>query len=368
MPSTTRPDIVRAVDRFRRDLLRRDRAASTQMVRYYGQIWKRIRTRVDDLIRRHQEAVATGRVVTSDWLFQMNRLRALQEQVEIELLDFARYAEASILVEQREAIRLAQEHTATLLQISLPKKVVERTTFQRLPTAELETLVGFLQDGSPLYDLLLEYGTEGARATAQALTAGLAMGLSPRETARSVKKAFGGNLTRALVVARTETLRAYRETSRRSFQANGDLIEGWIWYCGLDARTCAACWAMHGTHHPVTEILDDHPNGRCAMIPITRPLEEIGDSLGVDFTGIKDRKLKVEPGTDLFRKLPKNQQRAILGTAKYAAYKAGALDLPQLVGRTYNRRWGSHRYERSLRSILGDDAKKYYAGKTPDNT
>ena len=45
----------------------------------------------------------------------------------------------------------------------------------------------------------------------------------------------------------------------------------------------------------------------------------------------------------------------MMGPAKYAAWKAGAFDLKDLVGRTREPRWGTMRVERSLTDIPGAD-------------
>ena len=49
-------------------------------------------------------------------------------------------------------------------------------TWARLPREAVTDLVGFLQDGSPLRDLLDELGSEASRAVRDALVAGVATG------------------------------------------------------------------------------------------------------------------------------------------------------------------------------------------------
>jgi len=361
------PDIFRTADRFRRDLLRRDRAATTEMVRRYGQIWKALKTEIDKLTRQYYAAAAAGEATSPAWVFQLGRLQSLQRQVEAELAAYARWAETSIRVEQWEATQAAQRHAAAMIEAAYGETVAAQINFQRLPAAALEDLIGFTQSGSPLFDLLAELGASAAEAVKEGLITGLALGKSPRDTARDIRQALGGDLARALRIARTETMRAYRESTRRAYEANANVVEGWIWHCGLDNRTCAACWAMHGTEHPITEILDDHPNGRCAMVPKTKPLAELGKELGVDLSGVPETRVEIEKGSDLFDKLDPAEQLKILGPAKYKAWTEGKFTLAKLVGRSYNKKWGSHRYERSLRAILGDDAKNYYAGGKPSN-
>lgn len=112
------------------------------------------------------------------------------------------------------------------------------------------------------------------------------------------------------------------------------------------------CWAMHGTKHGLDELLDDHPNGRCTMLPWTKSWSELG------YTGTADNPT-MEPGTVLFERLNPEKQRSILGPAKYAAWRDGRFTLSQIVGRRNDPRWGSMRFERSLKDLIGEDATNY---------
>ncbi|NPV85996.1 MAG: hypothetical protein HPY45_08320 [Anaerolineae bacterium] len=179
-------------------------------------------------------------------------------------------------------------------------------------------------------------------------------------TIRSARKALGTTLSRALRIARTETLRAHREATRASYQANSDLVDGWIWHSALGERTCAACWAMHGTFHTLDERLDDHPNGRCAMVPATRSWAELGRKYGLDFGDVEETPPKITLGVDLFERLPVETQIKILGPAKYAAWEDGKFALGDVVGRKRSREWGTHRYEKSLVELLGAEKAKGY--------
>ena len=83
------------------------------------------------------------------------------------------------------------------------------------------------------------------------------------------KEELAGNLTRALRISRTETLRAYREATHRTYQQNSDVIEGWYWLASLSSsgRTCAARIALHGTFHANDERMKTQVNCRCAQLP-----------------------------------------------------------------------------------------------------
>ncbi len=353
------PDDLSQLERtagdFRRDLLAHDRSVSRAMIDAYGETWQRLKARIDALNAQIRDARLVGETVNSSWLFQRNRLQMLQIQVEQEIAEFARYAATQIAGGQAVAVELAGEHAEGLARAGLGEPPPGVTvTWSRLPREAVTDLVGFLSDGSPLSDLLGELPGEAGSAVRKALIVGVATGQNPRTVARMIRQELGGNLVRALTISRTEILRSYRSASLRSYQANSDVVKGWTWHSALDRRTCMSCVAMHGTFHRLDERLDDHPNGRCSALPVTKTWKELG------LEGVPETRVQVEKGSDWFARQPESVQRQMMGPAKFAAWKDGTFDLKDVVGRTRDPRWGTMRVERSLKDILGEnDAASY---------
>lgn len=120
-----------------------------------------------------------------------------------------------------------------------------------------------------------------AAAMRKELVRGIAVGDNPREVARKLIRAtegqFNGGLARATRIARTEMLDAHRNGSLTSAKQNKELLTGWKWQCTLDRRTCPSCLSKHGTLYPVDQFgPEDHQNGRCARIDITKSWKELG--------------------------------------------------------------------------------------------
>jgi len=346
LPPPDPGDVGKLLERFRRELLRKERAAASEMVRVYGEAWQRIQGELKQLDAEYQNMKSLGVQPGTDWIYQFNRARAFRDQVEGELNQFAQYAEKSTREQMREAISAADDHAETLTR-KAAKKATAGISFNwnHVPTDAIAAMVGLTQTDSPLHRLFVSISAEGTQAAEDALINGLLMGYNPRKTAPLVKKALGVNLSRALQISRTETLRAYREATRQHYQANEDVLDGWIWSSACDGRTCASCWAMHGTKHGLNERLDDHPNGRCAMIPSLRN---------------EDLDFGIEPGEKAFERLSDTEQLNVLGPAKFAAYKDGEIKLTDLVGRKYSKEWGWTRSEKSLKDVIGTDAAKAY--------
>ena len=212
-------DLYAIADRFRAELLRRERQAASELVHAYGAAWQRIKRSLEDLGEQITLAQQRGEEVSPAWLLQYDRLQTLQRQVEAEIGAFTAFAEGRIRAGQYWAVQEAQEEAEQLVRAGLgePPPGVS-FTFARLPAGAVQDLVGVLQDGSPLRELLDELGPEASRAVRQALLTGVATGQHPTMIVRQVRQELGGNLVRALTIARTEVLRAYRESSRRAYE------------------------------------------------------------------------------------------------------------------------------------------------------
>jgi SPP1 gp7 family putative phage head morphogenesis protein len=318
------------------------------MVRVYGDSWGRLSERLAVLTRRIEAAQARGEAVTSAWLFQRGRLEELLRQTEAEVNRFARFADQAVTDQQAGAVTAAQAHAHDLVSSTLSGPAEARASilgsFTTLPREAVQDLVGFSQDGSPLRVLFDGMGTDAGQTMQRELIAGLVQGENPRKIARQVRDAMGAPLDRALVISRTETLRSYREASRRNYEENEDVVEGWIWFSAQDATTCACCWAMHGQFFPNSEHLDGHMNCRCTMLPQTRSWQDLGFNL-------PDTRPQVRPGPAAFAELPDRQKRDILGPGRYDLYNRG-VGLDEFVGRRDNGDWGTMRYVKPIKDIV----------------
>jgi hypothetical protein len=119
-----------------------------------------------------------------------------------------------------------------------------------------------------------------------------------------------------------------------------------VWVAALGPRSCAACVAMHGSFHPVTERLDGHPNCRCTMVPRTKAWEDLG------LEGVPDTRPQVGRGGDWLDEQPEAVRREILGVTGAEAYDRLEVDVQDFVGRKQHARWGSMRHARSLTDAL----------------
>jgi SPP1 gp7 family putative phage head morphogenesis protein len=178
---------------------------------------------------------------------------------------------------------------------------------------------------------------EAYQSVVSSLIAGVALGDNPRTTARKmvrrVEGRFNRGLSRALVIARTETLDASREATRLAHQANAEALAGWQWQATLDRDTCPSCWAMHGRLYPLDAPGPlDHQQGRCARLPKARSWRELGFDLDEPEDLLPDARV-------VFDALPEADQLAVMGPARLAALRDGTASWEDLARRRTTTGW-----------------------------
>lgn len=335
MATARRPAILRAIENHQRALDARGARTASALTRRYAIAWRAIEKDLEKLTERMTKAVAAGETLSPAWLVQEVRYRALLTQIEEQINEFSQYAYKSVRAECADVLQLAQTH-AGAIAANAPRGAAALASFTRLPTEVVAAISGAVGPYSPLQQVFATLGATTRARVADLLVSGVVLGRNPRTIARDIQRATGAPLSRCLTIARTESLRAYREASRASYQRSG-VSSGWVWYSALDRRGCIACWAQHGTIHPLNEPMAAHPNCRCTMLPV-----------------VDGWTPPVPTGAEVFERLSDAEQQALLGPSKYRAYKDGAVSLADLVKLHNHPTWGPSVQERSLVSALGD--------------
>jgi len=109
--------------------------------------------------------------------------------------------------------------------------------------------------------------------------------------------------------------------------------------------------------------------------------EEIGAQYGIDFSGIENvgpsfdelaKKYNMSEkqisryqtnkmtGEQFFKTLSAEEQRNILGPAKWMAWNDGLFEFDQLSRKTYSAIWGEGRRVASLKDLLGEEEARRY--------
>jgi hypothetical protein len=346
--------VIDAAERFRTQLLNMERAQAVRYVRAYGQIVGELQGMIEALAAE----LATMEEPKAWKVARLARWRSLRAQIVADIDRFGAFVDTDLQAQIAQQVALGLQHGQQMALAGLPDELAAalQTQWNRLPTEAVIRLMGFLSPGSPLHDALVkQLGEAVAGQVERRLLLGIALGWNPRKIASAIARELGQGLTWALRTARTAQLYAYREANRASYAANSDIVEGWIWHAKLgDGRTCMSCIAMHGTLHPLSEPLNDHHNGRCAMVPRTVSWETLG------FKGLPDTRPQVQAGRDWFDGLSEAEQRSYMGPAMYEAWKAGRVGWDDLSREHEDPVYGLMRVMPSLKELLGDGAQEFY--------
>lgn len=264
--------------------------------------------------------------LTPNDIYQLDRYAALVTQLETEVQKLAVIVGNSTQGLQADLALKGASDALSLIDAALKGENAGLHDFaqslNRLPVKAIENLIGFAGNGSPLAALLAENGQLTLDKALQTLVDGLVLGLSPFQNAKAFQDVFGSSLDRAIKISRTETMRAYREANRQTYNANSDVVQGYTRLATKDSRTCLACLLKDGNFYKLSQPLDEHPAGRCALVPVTRFYQPI------------------QTGAEWFHAQNEETQKQILGPTKFDAWQDGS-DLEDFIKLHKSPAWGN---------------------------
>lgn len=353
----TQPDLIPGGERQRQRIIREARLAqrrfnaslvqsyepvAARVFRAYERTLPRLDAEIDVLTRRLNAAIDND---NDDEAARLGETRAALEQfrrgVAQQLDDFTDAINADLAGLEAAGIEAGARVAITNLRaggVNVGWGIVPIETLQ-----EAASIV----DSDAFRQRLADMGAWHADAVSDIVLAAGGSGQNPNATATLIRDYFQGSqrpLQDATRWARTTQVYAARRATRTIYEASG--VQQWMWSASLDNRTCLACIAMHGTVHPVSETLNDHHNGRCAMVPITPAWFDLGM---IDESGI----IKIESGIDWFNRLDANEQRERMGPELYQAWRSGRVnfDAATIVGEYDNDVFGTMRRRRTNTEI-----------------
>jgi hypothetical protein len=326
------PSVIDTAEKYREELIANDAKALGRLVRAYRQSFDNLKDKLELLTRD----IADGNYTASQ-VHKLERYRSLMAQVAEQLRDLQGLTRQEMEAAANLGVELGIRHSRGLIAATLGNENLA-VAFNKLSPEVVKTLTGFLDPDGPLYKRLSELSSYGAQRIADDLTGAIVAGFNPVKTAEIFRRAWGMSLTDAMRMTRTVQLYSYREATRANYIANSDVVEGWIWHADLDADTCAECIAMDGTRHDNDETLNDHHNGRCAMIPIVKGFEPI---------------IEEGRGEAWFNAQSESVQRDMLGPGKYEAWKEGKFELSDLTKIVNDPIYGDMRTEMTLKELIG---------------
>lgn len=321
--------------------------AAARLVTAYGRAWDAISRDLAALTQAIEAAQARGETVNAAWLARQSRYRALMDQVEAQINGLAQQAGPLVRAQQAAAIAAAASHAEALARAALgPPPPGVSVAWDQVPVEATRELIGALGDGRPLGELLSMFGPEARAAADEALATALLRGQSPRIAAQALEaavQALGRN--RALRLARSSMLDAYRDSTLAAYRNNSDIITGYRRLAAYGPRTCLACLALSGKVYPLGQDFSRHANCRCALLPICRSYADLG------YPGIPEP-AQPETGADWFARQSEATQRRMIPVGAWPDFQAGRIVLADFAEEGVSPLWGANVRQRLLRDVL----------------
>ena len=317
-------DVISLAEKFRAQLIAQDAVQLARVSDAYRLIYNRLKDKIDLLVAE----VGELGVVTRGQVVRLARYKSLITSIETEMAQFSGFINVELSTTANQLIGQASAHVQVYMRVS-----GLTGQFATIPPETIHTLLGFLDPSGPLYERLGKLAATNAAAVSEAIIEGVGLGYSPIKLAKIINTQLGVGLTDALRMTRTVQLWTYRESTRANYAANADVVFGWIWFAELTGA-CMSCVNQHGSIHRLDETLDDHHNGRCAMLPFTgdNPIEQ--------------------SGADWFAEQPKAYQVQQMGPAKYDAWNSGKVSISDMSKTVHNDVFGDMRVETPLKDLI----------------
>jgi SPP1 gp7 family putative phage head morphogenesis protein len=313
-----KPNITRSMAEFNRLLAARERAQMAAMVTRWRQVEKSLEAEILRTVNAIAARQAAGLVVGATTITNLDDYRALLLQIKAEAEKYETFARTSIMAEQMAYGELGLEAGAAQLN-----RAGYSMAFNRLNVSAVQNMVGVTADGSPLFDVLAKraLAPEMIAGLTDKLIEGIALGYNPRKTAAMMADGLTAGLDKALVIARTEQIRVYRQANQQQYAAAG--IEQKQRHAIPQERTCIACLALDGKIYPVDEDIESHPNCRCFTTPVIPGFNQPASNSGEGW----------------LERQGEGKQLEILGPARFEQWKAGT-PLTEFVGVKQSEKWG----------------------------
>ena len=272
-----------------------------------------------DIIASRIEAKGKSNISAHELLRQI-QLEALLAQTRREINKVAPKAVDKVMKGKVQAIDGA---VATTEKIGAEVGV----RFNRLNTETLKQFAYLSKQGSPLADLFTSLGDDVSNVIRQTIFNGIAQKSNPRVVASKLAKTVQVlSKWDAEVIARTEMMRANRQTTIENYRYNSSVISGWRWMSNKSLRTCALCLGQDGKVRKLKEAFNSHPACRCTCVPVIVGRDDVDYGiLGQDFFDQQDEagKLEILGGSKTLRHLLTHTDLKLADISAYEPSKFG---------------------------------------------
>jgi len=327
---------LREVERLRRQLTRMTDAQTRALTAAWADAWDVL---LPEFEIAFAQLITTPGAVPASVVARNIRLQAALTTARAHLDVLAQQVEGIATADLSQTVLDAVDSHAAVIASQLPAVPAGHAgvavNFNRVPHEALVAIVE--RTTQQIHAATIPLPADVERIMKRALVRGIAVGAHPRKTAaRMLKEAegrFNGGLTRALNIARTETMDAHRAATQVSEKANREVLAEWEWSASLDRRTCPSCLAKHGQRFPLEEQgPEDHQQGRCARVSVTKTWKELGFDIPEPRSATRDSR-------EWFDSLTPDTQREILGPTRLKLLQDGDIAWADLSSKRTTAGW-----------------------------
>lgn len=277
-------------DRMDKLLVQLDKEQARALVAELRQARKALTSRLKDLIRARLPAAQSSTSTAPVW--EEWRTQQLLQEIDYLTADLAQRMTRVVAPYPERAAALADQYAASVLQVRVagPFAVLNRPALVKLQQYNLELVKRVADDlRSQIRSAVMQGIIQGEDAAeiSRRLVTGTAL---QRGTFAKVE-------TRATVIARTETLRAFSQGVQWQFRHYG--ITRVQWMTARDERVCPWCGPLDGLIFPLEELPFGgppiHPQCRCFIRPVIAATTDEGKVLDLDAArNVKEQRKRFE--------------------------------------------------------------------------
>lgn len=320
-----KPEVIQAIEAQRAQLLAHESATMRDMATRWLGIEDALKADMLDLSLYLDELRAKGETITTARLMQMERYQTMIADARREHEQYSAWVADRTAADQRMLLAQGVTDAQVLIEAAGLDAKIKSLVFDRINVSAVEFMAGFASDGTPLYELLRASYPESVVKLTDSLIQGLASGKGPRWTAAQMAQDMSSNLDRALLISRTEQLRALRFGNLAQMDQS-NVVGGYLRRSQRNATVCPACLSLDDgvTIYPTDEVFAQHPADQCFAQPVLQYGKTPSFPTGEEWLATQ----------------PEDVQLQILGKGKYELYKSGQLDWSQVAQIKHDPTWG----------------------------
>ena len=300
-------------------------AGEVEMLQQLTDNWiptlKWLEKRIRDLQAYITEEHEAGRGVSISYIYALQRYRTMMDEAKQAVQQYNLAAYGIISGAEADAVDLGIHNAEELVDIAEPANPM----WTRINKRDVRIMTGMLSDQSPLAALLSESWPQMEAGIKEALLAGIGTGQGVDWVARRIQEAVTIPQKRAMLIARTEVIRAYRQANLETMRTSRAVV-GYRRLC-YKPTACFACLMLDGEYYDKKEDFSDHPNGKCSAVPVTRHYDPATEKDWMK-------------GRDYFDTLTTNEQRGLMGVGRYEMWQNDGVDPKKMVFVQENDLWG----------------------------